>query len=280
MILDSSKKETPCFHRPVSIQIDSSLPQRVPQPVSRGSDVALHNKSPPKTHILPVLPVILDSSKKETPCFHRPVSIQIDSPLPQGVTQSVLRRSDVAIHNKSPPKTHILPVLPEILDRSKKETPCFHRPVSIQIDSPLSQGVPQPVSRRSDVALHNKSPPKTHILPVLPVILDRSKKETPCFHRPVSIQIDSPLPQGVTQSVLRRSDVALHNKSPSKTHILPVLPEILDRSKKETPCFHRPVSIQIDSPLPQGVPQPVSRRSDVALHNKSPQNIILYLFCL
>ncbi len=104
MILDSSKKETPCFHRPVSIQIDSSLPQRFPQPVSRGSDVALHNKSPPKTHILPVLPVILDSSKKETPCFHRPVSIQIDSPLPQGVTQSVLRTIWCCIHNKSPPK--------------------------------------------------------------------------------------------------------------------------------------------------------------------------------
>ncbi len=67
------------------------------------------------------------------------------------------------------------------------------------------------------------------------MILDRSKKETPCFHRPVSIQIDSPLPQGVTQSVLRRSDVALHNKSPSKTHILPVLPEIWIGLKRKRP---------------------------------------------
>ncbi len=107
-----------------------------------------------KTHILPVLHVILDNSKKETPCFHKPVSIQINSPPPQGVTQPVSRRSDVALQNKSLPKTHI-PVLSLNLNSSKKETPCFHRPVSIQIDSPLTQGVNQPVSRRSDVALQN-----------------------------------------------------------------------------------------------------------------------------
>ncbi len=53
---------------------------------------------------------------------------------------------------------------------------------------------------------------------------------------------------------------------------------ILDSSKKETPCFHKPVSIQINSPLPQGDTQPVSRRSDVVLHNKSPPNLIFYLW--
>ncbi len=75
----------------------------------------------------------------------------------------------------------------------KKETPYFHRPVSIHIDSPLTQGVTQPISRGSDVALHNKSPPNTHIWPVLSLNLDSSKKETPYFHRLFSIQIESPL---------------------------------------------------------------------------------------
>ncbi len=37
--------------------------------------------------------MIFDSSKKETPCFHRTISIQIDSPLPQDDTQAVSRQS-------------------------------------------------------------------------------------------------------------------------------------------------------------------------------------------
>ncbi len=105
-------------------------------------------KSPPKTQsIWPVLSLILNSSKKETPCFHRPVSIQINCPLPQGVTQPVSGRSDVALKINAHPKSHILSVQPVILDSSKKETPRFHRPVSI---------------------LH-----------VLPVIFNSSIKETP-----------------------------------------------------------------------------------------------------
>ncbi len=111
------------------------------------------------------------------------------------------------------------------------------------------------------------------------MIFDRSKKETPCFHRTISIRIDSPLPQDDTQAVSRRSDVVLHNKS-SPNLILPDLPVIFDSSKKETPCFHRTISIQIDSPLPQGVTQAVSRRSDVVLHNKSSPNLMFYHFCL
>ncbi len=55
---------------------------------------------------------------------------------------------------------------------------------------------------------------------------------------------------------------------------------ILDGFQKETPCFHRTISIQIDSPLPQDDTQAVSRQSDVVLNNKSPPNIIIYLFCL
>ncbi len=35
------------------------------------------------------MPVNFDSSKKEIPCFHRTISIQIDSPLPHDDTQAV-----------------------------------------------------------------------------------------------------------------------------------------------------------------------------------------------
>ncbi len=153
-----------------------------------------------------------DSSKKEPPWFHRTISIQIDSPLPQDETQAVLRQPDVELHNKSSPNL-IFHVFCLNLDGFKNKTPCFHRTISIQIDSPLTQDDIQAVSRRSEVVLHNKMLSKSHILPDLPVIFDSSKKETPCFHRTISIQIDSPLPQDDTQAVSRQSDVELHNKS-------------------------------------------------------------------
>ncbi len=65
-----------------------------------------------------------------------------------------------------------------------------------------------------------------------------------------------------------------------KTHIKPDLSLSLNGSKTKTPCFHRTISIQIDSPLPQDATQAVSRQSDVELHNKSSQNLTLYLTCL
>ncbi len=40
---------------------------------------ALQNKSPPKSHIKGILLGISGSSKKESPCYHRLVSLQIDS---------------------------------------------------------------------------------------------------------------------------------------------------------------------------------------------------------
>jgi len=112
----------------------------------------------------------------------------------------------------------------------------------------------------------------------MPVIFDSSKKETPCFHRTISIQIDSPLPPDDTQAVSRQSDVELHNTS--KAHIIPDLSLILNGSKNKRPCFHRTISIHIDSPLPQDATQAVSRQSDVELHNKSSPNLTLYLICL
>ncbi len=61
--------------------------------------------------------VILNGSKKENPCFHRTISIQIDSPLPQDDTQAVSRQSDVVINNKAP--NLIFTLLSVILNGSK-----------------------------------------------------------------------------------------------------------------------------------------------------------------
>ncbi len=65
----SSKKQSPSYHRLVSIQIDSRPSQVVTHPQTGKSDVALQNKSPPKSHIKVILLGISDSSKKESPCF-------------------------------------------------------------------------------------------------------------------------------------------------------------------------------------------------------------------
>ncbi len=55
---------------------------------------------------------------------------------------------------------------------------------------------------------------------------------------------------------------------------------ILNGSKIKSPCFHRSISIQNDSPLPQDDTQAVSRQSDVVLNNKSSPNLAFYLTCL
>ncbi len=55
---------------------------------------------------------------------------------------------------------------------------------------------------------------------------------------------------------------------------------ILNGSKNKSPCFHRSISIQIDSPIPQDDTQAVSRQSDVVLNNKSSPNLAFYLTCL
>ncbi len=115
--------------------------------------------------------------------------------------------------------------------------------------------------------------------PLLSVILDSFKNKTPCFHRTILIQINSPLPHDDTQAVSRQSDVELQNKS-TPNLIFHLFCLILDSFKNKTPCFHRTILIQIDSPLPQDNTQAVSRQSDVELQNKRPPNIIFYLFCL
>ncbi len=280
-ISDSSKKESPCYHRLVSLQIDSRPSQVVTHQKPGKSDVALQNKSPPKSHIKVILLGISDSSKKESPCYHRLVSLQIDSRPSQVVTHQKPGKSDVALQNKSPPKSHIQPVLLGISDSSKKESPCYHRLVSLQIDSRPSQVVTHQKPGKSDVALQNKSPPKSHIKVILLGISDSSKKESPCYHRLVSIQIDSRPSQVVTQPKLGKSDVALQSKSPPKSHIMVILLGISDSSKKESPCYHRLVSLQIDSRPSQFVTHQKPGKFDVALQNKSPpkSHIKVILLC-
>ncbi len=191
---DSSKKESRCYHRLVSLQIDSRPSQVVTHPNSGKSDVALQNKSPPKSHIKGILLGTSDSSKKEGRYYHRLVSLQIDSRPSQVITHQTSGKSDVALQNKSPPKSHIQPVLLVISDSSKKESPCYHRLVLLQIDSRPSQVVTHPKSGKSDVALQNKSPPKSHIQPVLLGISDSFKKESPCYYRLVFCNATSDLP--------------------------------------------------------------------------------------
>ncbi len=112
------------------------------------------------------------------------------------------------------------------------------------------------------------------------MILDGFQNKTPCFHRTISIQIDSPLPQDDTQAVSRQSDVELHNKSSPNLIFHLFCLWFWIGSKNKSPCFHRTISIQIDSPLPQDDTQAVSRQSDVELHNKSSPNLTFYLTCL
>ncbi len=112
------------------------------------------------------------------------------------------------------------------------------------------------------------------------MILDSFKNKTPCFHRTILIQIDSPLPQDNTQAVSRQSDVELHNKGPLNIKFPPVLSVILNGSKNKSPCFHRTILIQIYIPLHQHETQAVSRQSDVELQNKSTPNLIFHVFCL
>ncbi len=112
------------------------------------------------------------------------------------------------------------------------------------------------------------------------MILNGSKIKSPCFHRSISIQIDSPLLQDDTQAVSRQSDVVLNNKSsPNLAFYLTCL-WFWMALKRKNPCFHRTISIQIDSPLPQDDTQAVSRQSDVVLNNKSSPNLTFYLTCL
>ncbi len=161
----------------------------------------------------------LNSSKKETPCFHRPFSIQIDSPLPQGVTQPVSWESDFSIHNKafqisysvlqnkSPPKLHILSVLSLTLDRSKMETPCFHRLVHCPRVS-LSQF-------QEDLMLH-------YIIKALQILVCDQfclwiwialKRKFPDFTDQFQFRLTVHCHKGVTLPISRGSDFVLHNNT-------------------------------------------------------------------
>ncbi len=94
------------------------------------------------------------------------------------------------------------------------------------------------------------------------------KNTTPCFHRTISIQIDSPLPQNDTQAISGQSDVESHNKRQfpddlilyyiiKNNHIITDLSLILNGSKDKSPlcplCFYgtwAPISGRTHSRVP------------------------------
>ncbi len=80
-----------------------------------------------------------------------------------------------------------------------------------------------------------------------------------------------------------KCNVELQNKRsppPHKSHIQPVLLGISDSSKKESPCYHRLASLQIDSRPSQVVTH--QNQASLMLHYKikALQNLISNLFCL
>ncbi len=77
------------------------------------------------------------------------------------------------------------------------------------------------------------------------MILDSFKNKTPCFHRTISIQFDSPLPQDDTQAVSRRSDFVLHNKrSPDLTLYLSVIPLNTSKRRQLMMTLHRWIELE------------------------------------
>ncbi len=155
--------------------------------------------------------MILNGSKNKSPCFHRPISIQIDSPLPQDDTQAVSRQSDVVLNNKSSPNLAFYLTCLWFWMALKRKIPVSTE----QFQFRLTVHYPRMTLKQFQDNLmfnYNKAS-KSHIPPLLSVILNGSKNKSPCFHRTISIQIDSPLPQDDTQAVSKQSDVVLNNKS-------------------------------------------------------------------
>jgi len=85
--------------------------------------------------------------------------------------------------------------------------------------------------------------------------------------------------QGVPCKVLGHSDVALQNKSPPNLIYYLLSPYIQKNHKNKSPSFHRPIPPQMERTPSQGVPCKVPGHSDVVLENKSPPNLIYFLFC-
>ncbi len=116
------------------------------------------------------------------------------------------------------------------------KTPCFHRLVSIQIDSPLPQGVTQPVSRGSNVTLHNTRTPN--------LIFDlfwlwfwiALKRKLPVSTDQFQFRLTVHCPN-VSLSQFQEDLMFHYITKPSKSHIVPVLPVILDSSIKGNSLF-------------------------------------------
>ncbi len=167
-----------------------------------------------------------------------------------------------------------------ILDGFKNKSPCFHRTIPIQIDSPLPQDDTQAVSTQSDVELHNKSSPNLTFYLICLWFWMALKIKVPASTEQFQFRLTvhypmMPLKQFQHNLMLNY----IIKSSPNLTFYLICL-WFWMASKNKSPCFHRTIPIQIDSPLPHDVTQAVSTQSDVELHNKSSPNLIFHVFCL
>ncbi len=279
MILDSFKNKTPCFHRTILIQIDSPLPHDDTQAVSRQSDVELHNKSSPKLIFHLFCLWFWNGSKNKSPCFHRTISIQIDSPLPQ---MTLKQFQDNLMLN------YIIKATPNLIFHLF----CLWFWMALKIKLPVSTEqfqfrltVHYP---RMTLKQFQDNLMLNYIIKALQISYSTSsvcdfewllKIKVPASTEQFQFRLTVHYPM---MTLKQFQDNLMLNYIIKALQISYSTSSVCDFGwlKNKTPCFHRTISIQIDSPLPQDDTQAVSRQSDVELQNKSTPNLIFHLFCL
>ncbi len=278
MIFDSSKNKSPCFHRTIPIQIDSPLPQDDTQAVSTQSDVELHNKSSPNLIFHVFCLWFWMALKIKVPASTEQFQFRLTVHYPK-MTLKQFQDNLMLNYIIKALQTHIIPDLPLIFDSSKNKSPCFHRTIPIQIDSPLPQDDTQAVSTQSDVELHNKRSPNLIFHVFCLWFWMALKIKVPASTEQFQFRLTVHYPR---MPLKQFQDNLMLNYKIKALQISYFTSSVcdLDSFKNKSPCFHRTIPIQIDSPLPQDDTQAVSRQSDVELHNKSSPKLTLYLICL
>ncbi len=139
---------------------------------------------------------------KGNPCFHRTISIQIDSPLPRMTLKQFQDNLMFLFIIKALQISYSTSSVCDFWIALKNRTPCFHRPFQFR----LTVHYPRMTLKQFQDNLmlyYIIKLSKSHILPDLSLILIGSKNKSPCFHRSILIQIDSPLPQDGHSSSLK-----------------------------------------------------------------------------
>jgi len=196
----------------------------------------------------------------------------------QDVPYKVSGHSDVVLQNKSPPKL-ILPVLSIHSENHNNKSPSFHRPIPPQMERTTPQGVPCKVSGHSDVVFQNKSRPNLIYYLLSPYIQKIIKikvlASTDQFHlrwRGHLLRVSPAKFQDILMLFYKI-------RAPPNLIYYLLSPYIQKNHKNKSPSFHRPIPPQMERTPSQGVPCKVPGHSDVVLENKSPPNLIYFLFC-